>query len=191
MRKLIFIRHGETQMAGKFCGHSNPDLNTAGELQAAHVAEEIANFGVLRIFSSDLLRAVRTAAIIGERIGVPVELRDDLREINFGLWEGLGWREIEDRFPQEANRWMNEFPSYSAPQAEAYADFTARVDAAIQPLLCEAATVTTALVTHRGVIRYALTRFFGFTEEEADAKTAPYAAVVAVSVNSCDSEVLS
>jgi broad specificity phosphatase PhoE len=191
MNTLVFIRHGETDMAGKFCGHSNPDLNPAGELQVAQAVDEVTSLGIQRIYSSDLLRAVRTADAIGQRISVPVEFRDDLREINFGLWEGLNWQEIEDRFPQEASRWLNEFPSHSAPQGESYADFTARIDAAILPLLCETPALTTALVTHRGVMRYALTRFFGFTEEEAATKTAPYAAVVAVSIKPRDCEVLS
>ena len=42
MNTLIFIRHGETDMAGRFCGHSDPELNAAGELQVARVAEEVA-----------------------------------------------------------------------------------------------------------------------------------------------------
>ena len=102
MNSLIFIRHGETDMDGKFCGHSDPELNAAGELQVARVAEEVANLGVERIYSSDLRRAAQTAAVLGRRIGVEVELRDSLREIYFGLWEGLSWQEIETRFPQEA-----------------------------------------------------------------------------------------
>jgi alpha-ribazole phosphatase/probable phosphoglycerate mutase len=191
MNTLIFIRHGETEMAGRFCGHSDPDLNSAGELQIMCAAEEVAELGVQRIYSSDLMRASQTAIAIGQRIGVPIEFRDDLREINFGLWEGLSWQEIEDQFPQEASRWMNEFPLHCAPGGESYAAFTARIDAAILPLLCEAPALTTAIVTHRGVMRYALTRFFGFTEEEASDKTASYAAVVVASVIPCECEVLS
>lgn len=191
MSALIFIRHGETEMARRFCGHSDPDLNPAGELQIARAAEEVAQLGVHRIYSSDLLRASRTASAIGKRIGVNVELRPVLREIYFGLWEGLNWEEIEDRFPEEAGRWLNDFPLRSAPGGEEYAAFTARIDAAIAPLLSEAPAMTTAIVTHRGVMRYALTRFFGFREKEAWTKTAPYGAVVVAAVRSCDCEVLS
>jgi alpha-ribazole phosphatase/probable phosphoglycerate mutase len=190
MSTLIFIRHGETDMAGRFCGHSDPDINLAGELQVLRAAEEVAELGVRRIYSSDLLRAARTAIAIGRRIGVPVEFRDDLREINFGLWEGLNWQEIENQFPQEASRWVEEFPMRSAPGGESYSVFTARIDAAIVPFLCEAPGISTALVTHRGVMRYALTHHFGFTEEEAWTRTVPYAAVVAASVIPCDCEVM-
>jgi alpha-ribazole phosphatase/probable phosphoglycerate mutase len=190
MSTLIFIRHGETDMAGRFCGHSDPDLNSSGELQILRAAEEVAKLGVQRIYSSDLLRAARTAIIIGTRIGVPVEFSDQLREINFGLWEGLDWQEIENQFPQEAGRWIDDFPMRSAPRGESYTAFTARIDAVIFPLLCEAPSRSTALVTHRGVMRYALTRFCGFSEEDAWTRTEPYAAVVAASVFSSECEVL-
>ncbi len=178
MSALIFIRHGETDMAGKFCGHSDPELNAAGELQAARVAEEVANLGIERIYSSDLLRAAQTAAVLARRIGVEAELRDSLREIYFGLWEGLSWQEIETRFPQEAGRWMHEFPPRGAPGGEAYSIFKARIDAALEPLLRESLLRTIAVVTHLGVMSYALTEFFGFSEEEAWTRTAPYGAVV-------------
>jgi alpha-ribazole phosphatase/probable phosphoglycerate mutase len=190
MSTLIFIRHGETDMAGNFCGHSDPRLNLAGELQIARVADEVAPLGIQRIYSSNLLRALRTATIIGQRIGVHVELRDNLQEIDFGLWEGLGWLEIEARFPQEAGRWLQEFPLRSAPEGEAYTDFTARIEMAIESLLCEAPSLTTAIVTHRGVMSYALTKFFGFTDEEAWTKTAPYGAVVIAAACPRDCEVL-
>ena len=181
MSTLIFIRHGETDMAGRFCGHSDPELNAAGELQVARVAEEVANLGIERIYSSDLLRASSTASILARRIGVEVELRENLREIYFGLWEGLSWQEIETRFPQEAGRWKQEFPLRSAPGGEAYAAFTARIERAIEPLLCESYVRMIAVVTHRGVMSYALTRFFGLSEAEAWTKTAPYGAVVVAS----------
>ena len=178
MSSLIFIRHGETDMDGKFCGHSDPELNAAGELQAARAAEEVANLGIERIYSSDLLRAAQTAAVLGRRIGVEVELRDSLREIYFGLWEGLSWQEIETRFPQEAGRWTQDFPLQCAPGGEAFSTFTARIDAALEPLLREALLRTIAVVSHRGVMSYALTRFFGFSKEEGWNSTAPYGAVV-------------
>jgi broad specificity phosphatase PhoE len=178
MSTLVFIRHGQTEMSGRFCGHSDPDLNAAGVLQIACAAEEVATLGIQRIYSSDLLRASQTANAIGRRIGINVELRRDLRELHFGLWEGLNWQEIGEQFPQEAAQWLREFPLHSAPGGEQYAAFTARIDAALSPLLCETSQPVTAIVTHRGVMRYALARFFNFSEQKAWTRTAPYAAVV-------------
>jgi broad specificity phosphatase PhoE len=195
MSTIIFIRHCETEMAGKFCGHSDPELNIAGERQLAEVMKAIAPLDIRRILSSDLRRASRTATAIAEHLGVNVELQPALREIYFGLWEGLNWKEIENRFPQEAVRWLRDFPWQTAPKGEVYTAFTARIDAAIAPLVdeitaCATTGATTAVVTHRGVMRYALTKFFGFPEAKAWTKTAPYGAVVPAAVRSCNGEVL-
>jgi alpha-ribazole phosphatase/probable phosphoglycerate mutase len=188
MNTLVFIRHGETDMAGTFCGHSDPELNAAGESQVARLAEEVAMLEVERIYSSDLRRALQTAAALAQRIGIDVDYLPSLREIDFGLWEGLLWQDIEERFPEEAGRWIREFPLQSAPRGEAYSDFTARVDAVIASML-EKTEKTIAIVTHRGVLRYALTRFFGFSEQEAWTRTAPYCAMVTVPAQMCECEV--
>jgi broad specificity phosphatase PhoE len=190
MNTIVFIRHGETDMVGRFCGQSDPELNAAGETQVTRLAEEVATLGIERIYSSDLRRASRTAAAIAQRVGVGVDYLPALREIHFGLWECLNWQEIQDRFPREAGDWLREFPLRSAPDGEAYVDFTARVDAVIAPCLEEAARTTIAVVTHRGVMRYALTRFFGFLEDEAWAKTAPYCATVITAARAPYREVL-
>lgn len=178
MSALVFIRHGETDMAGKFCGHSNPDLNSGGKGQAAAAAEMVASLGIERICSSDLHRAWNTAKVVGHRIGVTPEPWPGLREMFFGEWEGLEWTYIEKKFPEESVRWLNEFPLRSAPGGEAYGTFTARIDSAIGSLLRDGENRRTAIVTHRGVMRYALTRFCAFPEAVAWRVTAPYGAVV-------------
>lgn len=190
MSTIIFIRHGETGMAGTFCGHSDPDLNPAGESQVIRLAEDVTMLGIERIYSSDLRRVAQTATAIAQRIGVDVVYLPALREIDFGLWEGLKWQQIEDRFPAEADRWLREFPMRSAPGGETYADFTARVDAAFALIRERAAGKNTAIVTHRGVMRYALTKFFGFSVDDAWTKTAPYCATVMAARRACACEVL-
>lgn len=190
MNTLVFIRHGETDMAGRFCGHSDPVLNTAGERQVIHVAKQAAMLGIERIYSSDLRRAARTAAVLAERVGVGVGYLPALREIHFGFWEGLNWQEIEEQFPDEAERWLREFPLHRAPGGESYAEFAARIDSVISPFLETTAATTTAIVTHRGVMRYALTRFFGISEQETWEKTAPYCATVVAAARTRNCEVL-
>lgn len=191
MNTIVFIRHGETDMAGRFCGHSDPGLNPAGESQVIRLAEEVATLGIERIYSSDLRRASRTATTIGQRIGAGVAYLPALREIDCGLWEGLNWQEIEERFPEQAERWLSEFPLHKAPGGESYAEFAARIDAVIAPILESTAETTAAIVTHRGVMRYALTKFFHLSENEAWTKTAPYCAIVVAAARTCKCEVLS
>ena len=181
MNGIVLIRHAETDLAGKFCGQSDPDLNSAGEQRLRSLVEEIAPLGITRIYSSDLRRASRTAAAIGERIRVPVELRPGLREIHFGLWEGLSWEEVEQQYPYEAELWTREFPTGSVPGGESYRDFIARVEAEFNLLLRENESIVRMVVSHRGVLQYALTRFFGFSEADACSRTEGFGAIILAS----------
>jgi alpha-ribazole phosphatase/probable phosphoglycerate mutase len=190
MSTIVFIRHGETDMAGRFCGHSDPDLNATGKREAIRVAEEISMLNIARIYSSDLRRAAQTAQAIAERVGINVDYSTGLREICFGQWEGLSWQEIESQFLDEAGKWLREFPLQSALGGESYSAFTARVEAIIEELIQEPEVSTIAVIAHRGVMRYALTRFFGFTEAEAWTRTAAYGATVVVTRTRVTCEVL-
>ena len=175
---IALIRHAETDMAGRFCGHSDPVLNAAGERQVICIAEEVSQLGIERIYSSDLRRASQTAAAIAQRSGIAVNYLAGLREIHFGQWEGLAWEEVVIRSPEAADRWLKEFPFRSATGGEDYMSFTERVDAAITTVLRETTGRKAAIVTHRGVMRYALTKFFSFAESDAWASTAHYGSTV-------------
>ncbi len=182
MSALILVRHGETNLAGRFCGQIDPPLNEAGNLQAAQAAREVAQLGIARIHSSSLLRARQTAEKIAQSSGREIELLPELREIGFGAWEGLDWTEIEARWPQESRRWAEEFPHRSAPQGEPYAEFCARVDSCIASI-ASTVPMPVAVVTHRGVMLRVLTRFFGYSEQQARTITAPYCAEVVLEID--------
>ena len=178
MNNVVLIRHVETDLRGTFCGQSDPDLNAAGENRLRSLLEEVVPLAIENIYSSDLRRASRTAIAIGERIGAPVELRPGLREIHFGLWEGLRWDEIQLKYPREARLWVSEFPNRCAPGGEPYRDFTARIEAEFRLVIARPNGASSAVVTHRGVIEYALTRLFGFCEEDARKRTENYGTIV-------------
>jgi probable phosphoglycerate mutase len=90
MATLLLIRHGETDWNAehRWQGHADVPLNARGRDQAKALAEELAPEGVDAIYASDLSRARDTAEIVGERLGVPVVLDPDLREIDVGSWDG-------------------------------------------------------------------------------------------------------
>ena len=91
MTVLLLVRHGETDWnaGGRLQGHTDRPLNEAGRRQAKALADELDGEGVEAIYASDLARARETAEILGVRLGLPVVLDPDLREKNWGTWEGL------------------------------------------------------------------------------------------------------
>lgn len=91
MTTLLLVRHGETDWnaEGKLQGHTDRPLNDFGRRQANTLADRLAGEDIAAIYSSDLARAKETAEIVGARVGVPVVVDPDLREKNWGTWEGL------------------------------------------------------------------------------------------------------
>jgi len=88
---LLLVRHGETDWNadGRLQGHTNRPLSEFGRRQAQQLAAELESEELEAIYSSDLARARETAEIVGERLGLPVALDPDLREKDWGNWEGL------------------------------------------------------------------------------------------------------
>jgi probable phosphoglycerate mutase len=88
---LLLARHGETDWnaAGRLQGHTDRPLNDRGRRQAKELADRLAREGADAVYTSDLARAKETAEIVGERLGLPVVVDADLREKNWGTWEGL------------------------------------------------------------------------------------------------------
>lgn len=180
MNACILIRHGATDMAGRFCGHSDPPLNNAGRAQIDRVASMLSASPEV-IYCSDLLRARESAAILGNRLAVPVEVRSGLREIGFGQWEGLSWQEIELSFPVESRTWIEKFPLGAIPSGERYDDFRDRVRNEIAFLTAQAESKALIAVTHGGFIRTALHEVYGISADQADQLSAEYAAIVDLS----------
>src|SRR5919206_1493774 len=91
MTTLLLVRHGETDWnaEGRLQGHTDRPLNEHGRRQAKELAGRLAGEDVHAIYASDLARAKETAEILGERLGLPVVVDSDLREKNWGNWEGL------------------------------------------------------------------------------------------------------
>ena len=87
---IVIARHGETawNIEDKIQGHSNSDLTELGIEQTHQLNEELAHFPFAAIYSSDLERAYKTAQILGERRSILVIRRKELRERNFGPYEG-------------------------------------------------------------------------------------------------------
>ena len=94
MTTLLLVRHGETDWnaEGRLPGPHRPAverLRAGAGAPARGGGEELEGEELEAIYSSDLARARETAEIVGERLGLPIALEPDLREKDWGTWEGL------------------------------------------------------------------------------------------------------
>jgi probable phosphoglycerate mutase len=127
--RLLLARHGATQnnFDARFTGQSDIPLSPLGERQAQALARRLSEECLSRIVSSDLQRARRTAEIVAARVGLPVELDRDLREIALGAWEGRTHAELEAEAPDDLRRWRRDAPTWAPPGGETYAALRTRL----------------------------------------------------------------
>jgi probable phosphoglycerate mutase len=154
---LYLVRHGETDWnaQGRLQGWRDIPLNDRGRGQAAEAAERIRALvpdpARLAYVTSPLSRARETMEILRRTLGLDASgYRADerLKEIAFGAWEGLTWKEIRRADPggagaRERDRW-----GFRPPRGESYPDATARIAPALDDLEADA-----VLVCHGGTTR--------------------------------------
>jgi alpha-ribazole phosphatase len=177
MSRVLFIRHAETEMAGRFCGHSDPELNAQGRTQLTSLAHQLSAEPIDTVYSSDLRRASATAHAIAAVREIPQVVRPALREIDFGQWEGLSWEQIEQMDPEYARTWVARYPHLPAPSGETFHAFETRVLREVNHLL-DANRGPIAVVTHGGVLRAVLRHLCGCSDEEAWQQTQAYCSIV-------------
>jgi broad specificity phosphatase PhoE len=150
---LILIRHAHTEMAGRFCGISDPPLSGRGLGQLDALNHRLEAYPLTHIFSSHLQRARQTAESIAGRRNLQIEYVEFLHELAFGSWEGLDWDQVMARNPEYAQRWLDSHPSVPAPGGEYFEDFFQRVQYAMTAIAGQSEGGCAAVVTHAGVIR--------------------------------------
>jgi alpha-ribazole phosphatase len=153
--RLYLIRHGEIEPAalGKLIGQTDVALSERGVEQARRLAEKLSSVRLDAVYSSDLRRACRTAEIIAEHNQVSAQSSAAWREINMGMWEGRTLSALNDEGPEQVASLFNDPASFEYPSGESFADFTTRIQGALDRLLLTHPNGEIALVAHGGVCR--------------------------------------
>ena len=161
----ILIRHGESlsNRDGRVQGQADISLTEVGRQQAKAVASwcQSQQFqSPCELWSSPLCRARETAEIIGKATGLPVNLKDDLVELNAGVFQGHLWDDLADRFPEDVARWRSGDLDFRIPGGESRRQLAQRGGQALQSLSCRSAR-SIIIVAHGGVLTAALGLLLG------------------------------
>jgi len=153
--RLLLLRHGESvgNVEWRLQGHRDYPLTPQGIAQSRRLAEALRRYAPQALYSSPIGRALTTARIIGQALGLPVQLLPGVAEYDFGELSGLTWQEIKERAPQlvEALRTTRgEYPPM--PGEEGREKFRRRVCDALWGLTREYRQGTVAVVSHAGPI---------------------------------------
>jgi broad specificity phosphatase PhoE len=180
--ELVFLaRHGETHwnQLGRRQGQLDSELTENGLAQAHSHGSALVGRGVDAVFSSPLGRALTTARLIGERLGLAVNVVDDLAEVHHGDFAGLSNAEIAVRYPLEVVRRRRDKYLWPFPGGESYADADVRAARALKRLAQEA-VLRPLLVSHEMVGRMLLKNLLGLEASDALARSQPNSVVYEV-----------
>jgi broad specificity phosphatase PhoE len=162
--RIFMVRHGSTVLSAedRFAGSTDVQLSDEGREQCRRLAERLSSECVTQVFASPLGRTVETAQILATPHGLPVQVRDGLREISHGRWEQMTRREVEQKYPDEAAEW-EEDPYTFAPQGgESGLAVTARALPALLDVVRQHPGETLLVVSHKATIRLLLSSLLGF-----------------------------
>ncbi len=121
MGKLILIRHGQTDMNKDqmYYGRMDVPINETGRKQAEKARETLINLKIDydKIYSSNLKRAYETAKIVNYK-NLEIETNEKIQEMDFGIFEGLCYEEIVEKYPEEMELLKKDWKTYSYVMGE-------------------------------------------------------------------------
>ena len=158
MLRIFLIRHGETEWnkQNRLQGHSDMHLSPEGYHQAIALADHAPFQHAEAIYSSDLLRAMETAGVIAERFNLGVKIMPELRETNFGDWEGREISELATESPKAFGKFFTDPERCHPPQGETFLECQARVMIAIREIIANHDNQNVIVVSHGAAIRLIL-----------------------------------
>lgn len=162
VEQVLLIRHGQTDwnVDGRWQGALPIGLNDIGRAQAKALANYLSNRKIGSVYSSDLPRALDTAAAIGASFGLTPITEVRLQEFNLGIFQGLKRDEIRERYPVEHSNFEADYWNYAVTQGESRRALQTRAYEVFQEIVAKAVGPDVAIVSHGGTIRMLLLRLF-------------------------------
>lgn len=154
-QRFVLVRHGEsTWNELKLVQGQNDEaqLNERGKQQASCAVASLRQHSFDLILSSDLARALQTAEILGQALGLEIDTTTALRERSFGEFEGRALSELPASQSGIEYRMVVDDQAHP-PGGESLRELQARAGNFIESLHAERTGERLLLVTHGGTIR--------------------------------------
>lgn len=161
--KLYLLRHGETTFSrtGGYCGAIDPELTAEGMLMAKAFGEVYRDLPWAAIYVSPMKRTIATAKPLCDAIGMEMQLRDGLKEIRYGEWEGQTADFVKQKYADDYVKWLTE-PAWNPPTGgETSVQIASRAMLVIAEIEEKYSTGNVLVVSHKATIRIILCSLLG------------------------------
>jgi alpha-ribazole phosphatase len=156
--RLFLVRHGRVAdgHTDRYHGNNDIGLSTAGERQLTDLAHYLKSVPLAAVYATPLKRTRDGAARLCQGRNIEPQVIPEFREIHFGVWEGLTFSEIAERYPKELAARIEDLENFRIPEGESLLEVQHRVMPRLRTLVAEHPGQSLALVAHAGVNRVIL-----------------------------------
>jgi len=153
---IVFIRHGSIEANKNDCyiGVLDCQLSLDGIQEMKKVKNLLKGIYFDAVYSSPMKRAIHSTKVLRKKFIID----ERLKEMNFGIFEGLSYDEIIKKYPDELAKWNQDYVNYIIPNGECLMDVAMRINSFMEDVSKKHRNVLA--VTHGGVIKCALCLVF-------------------------------
>ena len=162
--EIYLLRHGTTIQSGTYTGRSDVELSADGEHQILSLAPRLKSVDFDACFCSPLKRCRQTLALLD--IIAECNFVESLKEIDFGLWEGLSFKQIQNSYPDQLDSWARQGDDFRFPGGERIKTFNSRIIDWFDKLLTKDFN-RVLIVAHGGVVRTGICHLVGIDSTKA------------------------
>jgi broad specificity phosphatase PhoE len=162
--RLLLVRHGATAATeeDRFSGSTGAELSERGRWQVMRLGERLSRQNITAIYSSPLSRALETARIIASHCRVEPVMRDGLREIGHGHWEGMRREDVEQQFGAEYAAWEADPFTFAPADGESGVAVLARALPVMREIVTAHPGGQLLVVSHKATLRLLLSSLLAF-----------------------------
>ena len=177
------LRHGQPQGGSCLLGSTDHPLTKEGWQQLRIATSP--NPGWTKIISSPLCRCAEFAKEFSKENKLPLTVMEEWQEISFGEWDGKGYQEIYQEYPNALSAFWDAPRKNTPPGGEPLDEFSKRIHQAWLDLIQQSGNEHILLVTHSGVIRQVLAHILDIPDTSTAPTTrihTPYASLCRIEV---------
>lgn len=161
--RLYFLRHGETTFSqtGGYCGDLDVELTPEGIEMAKAFAATYASLPWDAVYVSPMKRTIATATPFCEATALTMQVREGLKELSYGQWEGLSPDEVRSQYEEDYINWLAE-PAWNPPTGgETAVQLASRASLVIAEIEKKHVNGNVLVVSHKATIRILLCSLLG------------------------------
>jgi broad specificity phosphatase PhoE len=189
--RLLLLRHAEVEVRYHkiFGGTIDMNISPRGHEQAATLAKFLCSRKIDAIYASPMKRVQQTLAPFLKNGAPQQTILQDLREVDFGGWTGLNWKQVCEKFNLLTHEWLDHIERGITPNGESGPEFRKRVEPALREIIKNHPSETVGIFCHGGVIRMILSIVLKMPLPQTNMFEVEYASVTQIALRPDHAEI--